>query len=358
MLHDFSRSVPFGGFKQQYELANRLARIGHDVAIYHSLNLHGRAFIRPRVDVGVVRHNLRGRSMLGWFDLAEGVRSRYLPRIVPRLLRQADATIISSARIAERIPRRTDRTGRLLYVVYEYPVWRHGSFELKKSLRDALRRRDIDYVACSSAVEDILREAGTEPIAKIICGIDLPDPAEIPPVLERDQVVGFALRPEPYKGAREMMEAIPIVLGSNPHVRFECFGRFAKGLSPAEGLTMHGYLDGGELQAFYRRCSIFVSPSYAEGWGLTSAEAMANGAATIVTDDGGSRDFAIDGASALVVPPRDPAAIASAIHTLLSDTQLRERIANGGLSEAKKMDWEEIVAAFDELLAEPSKHVA
>lgn len=354
LLHDLSRTDPFGGFKQQYELANRLARIGHDVAIYHSLNLEPRALMRPRVAAGVVRHNKLGRSMVSWFDLAEEVKSRYVPRLAPRLLRSADATIISSARVAEQIPRRSRRTGRLLYVVYEYPVWRHGSAELKQSLRNALRRDDIEYIACGSAVEDLLREVGTTPVAKIICGIDLPSSSDVSPVSARDPVVGFALRPEPYKGAREMMEAIPMVSKSHPQARFECFGRMVNGLQPARGLTMRGYLDDHELQAFYRRCSIFVSASYAEGWGLTAAEAMANGAATIVTDDGGSRDFAIDGASALVIPARDPAAIASAIDVLLRDDELRERIAEGGLLETKKMEWHRIVAAFDALLNAPA----
>ena len=351
LLHDVSRDNPFGGIKQQYELANRLADLGYDVAIYHSLNFEARSALSPRSIAGLLNHNLRGRSTVRWFALNDRVRCLFVPRIKPALLRSADVTIMSSARVAERVARRTTRTGRLVYVVYEFPVWRHGTEDLRRALIGALKRHDIDYIASSFAVEEMLGEVGTRPVAKITCGIDLPDQRLIPSTLDRDPVIGFALRPEPYKGAQVMLEAIRLVSRANPQARFECFGRFHGSLTVPENLHLRGYLDDDELMTFYRRCMIFVSPSYAEGWGLTAAEAMANGAAVVVTEDGGSRDFAINGETAMVVPPRDPSKIASAIAMLLVDKTLRQRVVEGGLARGRAMGWEEVVAEFDAILS-------
>ena len=330
LLHTYSRE-PFGGLKQQYELANRLDA---DVVVYHSLDIGW----EPRALAGMVRLNLRGE--IPWFDLK--VRARFLRRIRPRLLRKADVTIVCSATTAAAL-RRTDRTGRIVYVVYEYPVWKGDHDDLKRQLELALTRPDIDYIASSTATENMLYEFDSPPVAKITCAIDVPDP----PHTKRG-VVGFALRPEPYKGAAEMLKAIALVRERHD-VPFECFGRYP-GLEPVGGLRMLGTITDAALLDFYRRCLVFVSPSYAEGWGLTSAEAMANGAAVVVTDDGGSADFAVDGQTALVVPRRSPEAIANAVCELLENDVLRGRVVAGGLARAQEMSWDRCIADFERVL--------
>ena len=258
---------------------------------------------------------------------------------------------MSSARVAEAIPRRPARIGRLLYVVYEYPVWKHGSADLQERLTEALSRDDTEYISSSFATDEMLESLGVRPIGKVTCAIDLPSPDQIPPTEDRRQVIGFALRPERYKGAADMLEAISLLREEHPNARFECFGRYdANDLSFPNDLHRHGYLDQDSLLAFYRRCMIFVSPSYAEGWGLTAAEAMANGAAVVVTDDGGSRDFATDRETALVVPPRDPHRIAAAVSALLRDSALRSRVVAGGVARSRQMTWEHSVEALEPLL--------
>ena len=61
-----------------------------------------------------------------------------------------------------------------------------------------------------------------------------------------------------------------------------------------------------------------------------------------------------DGISGLVVPPRDPDALAEAIARLLSDNALRERLARGALEHSTYFDIErmlnEIEAIYRELL--------
>ena len=55
-------------------------------------------------------------------------------------------------------------------------------------------------------------------------------------------------------------------------------------------------------------------------------EAAACGRPLIVTDVSGSRDFVRDGFEGLVVPPRDPAALADALARLASDRNQREQM--------------------------------
>lgn len=67
-----------------------------------------------------------------------------------------------------------------------------------------------------------------------------------------------------------------------------------------------------------------------EGLSKVLLESMFLGRPTIMTDIGGNRGLAIDGQTALVVPPRDPAALARALERLLTDAELRRRLGPAG----------------------------
>lgn len=354
LLHDFSPRHPFGGIKQQYEIANRLSERGHDVAVYHSLNFDRRVIWSPRSIAGILRANLRRRRAVEWFALRDGVRCRFVPRLWPRLIRRADVTCVSSALVAERLAHRHTRTGRRLYFVYELPVWRGGREDLRQRLARQLRRTDMLYIASGTAVAEMLEELGTTPAATIFCGIDLPDISLVTATNARPPVVGFALRPEQYKGVDDLLEAIKIVRKQYPDAAFESFGRYRDDAVLPDDVVVHGYLDDVALAAFYRRIMMFVSPSHSEGWGLTVTEAMANGAAVVVTQDGGSRDFAIPNETALTVPSGDPPALAVAISQLLTDGELRSRLVEGALERCQKMSWDVFMERLEPLLR-PSK---
>ena len=87
-------------------------------------------------------------------------------------------------------------------------------------------------------------------------------------------------------------------------------------------------------------------------------EALACAAPLVTTDNGGCREYAIDGETALVVPPRDARAMADAIRRLLDDDALAARLVANGLEVVERdFDWErrtdEFEAVLDGLSAEP-----
>jgi L-malate glycosyltransferase len=69
-----------------------------------------------------------------------------------------------------------------------------------------------------------------------------------------------------------------------------------------------------------------------EGLGITGTlrEAMALGKPVIASAAGGNPELVVDGESGILVPPRDPAAMAAAIRRLLTDPALAARLASGG----------------------------
>jgi glycosyltransferase involved in cell wall biosynthesis len=62
----------------------------------------------------------------------------------------------------------------------------------------------------------------------------------------------------------------------------------------------------------------FVNPAYAEAFPYTVIEAMSAGLPVVATDVGGTRE-ALEGGAGILVPPKDPVALALALRELLAD---------------------------------------
>ncbi len=106
-----------------------------------------------------------------------------------------------------------------------------------------------------------------------------------------------------------------------------------------------GALAPRDLPPYYRRCRVFALPSIREGMGLVFAEALFGGAPVIAADSGGVTDIVKNGTTGLLVPERNPAALADAIAALLGDRALAERLAAAGLAWVRERYSSERVAA-------------
>ena len=85
-----------------------------------------------------------------------------------------------------------------------------------------------------------------------------------------------------------------------------------------------------DMPAVLAASHIAVLPSYREGLPLALAEAAAAGRPVVTTDVPGCRDAVIPGETGLLVPPRDPEALAEAIARLVGDPELRARMGAAG----------------------------
>ena len=98
--------------------------------------------------------------------------------------------------------------------------------------------------------------------------------------------------------------------------------------------------NGPELFELYRASDIFVHVARTEGLPQVLTEAQASGLPIVATDVGGVRAGLGGGDEALLVPPKDPEALAAAIARLASNSDLRAVFRRRGFARARELTLE------------------
>jgi glycosyltransferase involved in cell wall biosynthesis len=96
---------------------------------------------------------------------------------------------------------------------------------------------------------------------------------------------------------------------------------------------------------------VFTLSSTFEGLPIALLEAMALGRPAVVTRVGGVPEVVTDGAQGLLVPPRDPAALAEGLRCLLGDPQLRARMGTAARARALDFDIRKAVRRVEQVYA-------
>jgi len=103
-------------------------------------------------------------------------------------------------------------------------------------------------------------------------------------------------------------------------------------------IVFWGFASEEELRNLYHLASVFVFPSFYEGFGFPPLEAEACGTPVVASSRGALTEVLRD--SALYAEPADPAASAAQIESLLDNAALAKRIAANGLRNASRFRWD------------------
>jgi glycosyltransferase involved in cell wall biosynthesis len=102
-------------------------------------------------------------------------------------------------------------------------------------------------------------------------------------------------------------------------------------------LKMLGWVSDADLEGLYAAAACMVFPSLSEGFGLPVLEAMRRGVPVACSNSSSLPEVAGDGA--VLFEPRDTAAIARAIGSLLEDRELAAAVAGRGREQARRFSW-------------------
>lgn len=164
----------------------------------------------------------------------------------------------------------------------------------------------------------------------------------------------FAGRLEHVKGPDVLLRAISLVSADRAmHLEIAGAGNLMDSLREQASVCPHqvtflGRLSEAELIRTLHRCDIVVIPSRSEGLPLFLLEAMAAGKPVVATRVGAIPDV-LD-SDAILTPPGDAEALASAVERLVADPALRDKLSKANLALSARFDWRRIAAETAEAL--------
>jgi glycosyltransferase involved in cell wall biosynthesis len=179
-------------------------------------------------------------------------------------------------------------------------------------------------------------------------------------------VVGSIGRLSEQKGHRYLLDAAARVVAQKKDARLLIVGdgdqmdalrRQADALGITASVLFAGHRT--DVRALLGALDVFCISSTYEGTPLALFEAMAAGKAIVSTAVDGCREVLEDGATGLLVPPRDPEALAAALLRCLDDAALRASLAKRAREASARFDIAACVAQmqdlYDEVLAERAR---
>jgi glycosyltransferase involved in cell wall biosynthesis len=198
-----------------------------------------------------------------------------------------------------------------------------------------------------------------ERISVIPCGVDTAffTPTPLPDAPE----VLFVGRFVEKKGIDVLVKAWPDVRRRVPDARLRFIGfgpleELARRAGPGTEVELADPARrADQLREGLRRSRIVVTPSRTAGDGdvetllIVNLEAQASGRPVVTTDHGGIPEYVVHDRTALVIPENDPAALADALVTVLTDEALAARLAAEGPGWARQFDTAATSAQVDDL---------
>ncbi|WP_237715894.1 glycosyltransferase family 4 protein [Rubrivivax gelatinosus] len=165
---------------------------------------------------------------------------------------------------------------------------------------------------------------------------------------------------EPIYDNATAIRALALVLRRHPGARLsiagtgperEALAALARELGVADAVEFLGRLDREAMAALYARADLMLNPSTVDNMPNSVLEALSAAVPVVSTDVGGVPFLVEHGSTALLVPPRDPEAMALAVCSVTEDAALASRLRANGLVTAGRYTWEAVRAHLESAYA-------
>lgn len=260
-------------------------------------------------------------------------------------------------------------------------VSRRVDFPVKKhplSLSGIKYKFRVDhYIAISAAIRDVLISGGVKPekISVVHSGVEPPKAPESPPDIRAEfglsptsKVIGTVGALVDHKGYRYLIEAAPTVLKMFPEAKFLIIGdgelrgeleELASQQRVENDVIFAGFRPGA--RALLEQFDIFAASSHMEGLNTSIIDAIMMGKPVVATSAGGIPEIIEHEKNGLLVPPRNPRALAEAIVDLLAHPEKAEKLALAGRKTATSRFTADhmaqgVIAVYKELLRNRCKN--
>lgn len=384
-------------------LCEALARRGHEMHVLvpfdpelapdpdSPLHVHSFRYVWPDRWhlLGYSRTLKRDIGLRAWAYLQSPLYFLFAERALARLVRSQGIELVHAhwhlpnGFVACRVRRRTG---------VPFAVTLHGSdvfMAERNALFGAMARQALagasHVTSCSADLrERLLRVGGEEHGPKVLLvanGTDLAPVAGPPEAVpgtstvaatrdrlgvgDGDRLVVAVGRMVDKKGFRYLLEAAPAIVADHPEARIVLGGGGdllpqlrdqARELGLGDRVLFPGPLEHHQVLELLAAAEVFVMPSVRDrrgnidGLPIVVLEAMAAARPVVATNVAGMPLAVDDGDTGVLVPDRNPEALASAVGELLAHPERAQRMGEAGLDKVRReLNWDAIAGRHDEL---------
>ncbi len=322
-----------GGVKALLKYGAGLGRRGYDVHFYWKAYSY-RNYLKHRLF----------RPKLDW----PGEDYRITPVSSWHVLPKCDVFIASSWRTATPVQESVDNydSKGIYFIQHHEAIW-DGGEEVERTYRLPLQK-----IVISTWLKEILQERYGQESVLLVTPVDerlFNTPLENQARRKRVLMLHHTFD---WKGVDDGIAAFSRVQEQFPDLQLVVLGGREPNPALPENTEYHYKPGREELINLYAGCGIFLCPSWHEGLGMPSMEAMATGACLVTTDTGGSRDYAIPEKTALVSQPRDISGLAENLSRAIENWNDLEAIRVAGRNRIKAFSWETNLNLIEKILTE------
>jgi glycosyltransferase involved in cell wall biosynthesis len=321
-----------GGVKVIFEVANRLARLGHVVELFSY--------------AGAPRWTSLEAPIIPEKDLADIDMSRY------------DYVLVSNAFFLPLVLPLA-ASARVIFFSQDWESFHHSTggvryedFVAESETFVALYQLPVPIIAISRAVQSLVRERAGRDAYHMPVGLNksvfAPQPRKPATPHKRVLMVGNYLMP--YKGMRDGFEALRLVSRDTP-VQLVMVTQEKRSRSIFDAydypIEFRFCPTEDQMPSIYASCDAYMCTSWYEGLGLPALEAFRCGVPVVSTRTYGVSDYGVDDENLLLARPNDSVDLAEKLTRLLNDNQLADRLrARAFATVATDYDWDISVERF------------
>jgi glycosyltransferase involved in cell wall biosynthesis len=230
-------------------------------------------------------------------------------------------------------------------------------------------RRASGIVTITRALLDALEERHSRLVSSAVIpdGCRVPDEAPEPPRNSRSQIY-YVGQLYPWKGVDVLIEAMRTVTGADlvvvgglpPETDLDRLKRLVSELGLEDRVRFRGFIPPADLDSERCKADLFAIPLLDSTTArlftspLKLFEAMASGRPIVASDLPSIREVLTHEKNALLVPPGDAGALASAIERLLLDRELARALAARAFEDVKAYSWDRRAEAIEKFVREVS----